>query len=165
MTRQRIPHDEWVKRVDQDNKQFVGKGSILILHEKHGDKFYSIPTLEALYAAALATLSERLEEGWFYEPEQPEIKNEFTPEEIEKIKKSSYGETFVKQYDEHHAGLKQYKEDLEDWNTINQAIKTEDGRTAWQVMRWHKSYEYEDWNVETAIDATENPLNKEKIEL
>jgi hypothetical protein len=155
---------EWVKQVDQDNKQFVGKGSILILHEKHGDRFYAVPTLDALYAAAVATIIERNEEGWFYEPDQPDIMP-FMKEQIDALPAGETKDSLTKLYEDKQRQLTQYAQDLKDWYVIQQAIKEEDGRTAWQVMRQHKSYEYEDWNIETAIDATENPLNKEKVEL
>lgn len=159
MTRPRIPHDEWVKRVDQDNQRYIGKGSILVLHEKHGNRYYSIPTLEALYAAALATINERNEEGWFDEPEQPKP-FEFTDVQIDTMEESETKDYLKKAFLRRKDDMKQYYEDLDDWNAIQKVVKDQDGRVAWQIMRFHKSYEYEDWNIEEAIDASENPLRK-----
>lgn len=155
---------DWEKRFDQDNKRYVGEGSILVLHEKHGDRYYSVPTLDALYAAALATVIERNEQGWFYEPDQVEP-FEMKDTDIDALPESDTKEYLKKAFLQRKEDMRLYKEDLQDWNTIQQAIKDQDGRTAWQVMRLHKSYEYEDWNVERAIDASKNPLNKEQVEL
>ncbi len=139
--------EERIKRFDEQQKRYVGPDAILVLHEKHGDIYFAIPTVEVLYEVALNVVKGRLEEGWYYEPEEPTTDKEFTPEEIEKIKKSSYGETFIEQYESHQKDIAQYQEDLYAWKELHEAIENKDGRKAWPLIRDHKDYEYEGWEI------------------
>lgn len=46
---------------------------ILILHEKHGDRYLDVSTDERLISSVWSVLKARLEEGWYHDPKWLEI--------------------------------------------------------------------------------------------
>jgi hypothetical protein len=75
---------------------------ILITKEKHGEFYYDASTDEALAKSALKILTERWEEGWYYEPEDVDDPP-YTKEQIEKLT-----EEFGKEHELTQTAIKEY---------------------------------------------------------
>jgi hypothetical protein len=144
-TKQLTP-EERIMRIDKFNEQFVSPDSILILHEKHGDVHVAIPTVEVLYAAALQIVKSRFAEGWYCEPEKPEDP-EISLDEIERTINTAVQAVLREEANKYQRNLKQYNVDQAEYDRILDAVKNEDGRLAWPIIRDHNDYEYEGWEI------------------
>lgn len=147
MERKTLTLEERQANFDKHSAQICGADSLLVLKEKHGDIYFSIPDVTTLYDVALAVLKTRHSDGWFSEPEAPES-YDTTLEEINAIPSEKIKTALLKEYENHQVKLRVYNHEKQEYDAIVDAIKKKDGRCAWRVLRDHKSYEYEDWDVE-----------------
>jgi benzoyl-CoA reductase/2-hydroxyglutaryl-CoA dehydratase subunit BcrC/BadD/HgdB len=106
------------------------------------------------YGSFLSKLTQRFNEGWY--DYLKETKNSleaprFTKEEVEKLP-----ESFVNKKSEFLEEIKKYerqekilRESLEEYNEIQEAVSTSDGRLAYQLMRDLKDGGSSDFEIET----------------
>ncbi len=153
---------EWQIKFDQRMTKQLDKDTLLVFREKHGNRYFLVPTIKELYAAALKVITERFEEEWFYEPDPIEItpSDDLTKADLERIAKYSYGEEFVKAYKSYTEQKAEYDRDLAEYRRLEQAVKDEDGRMAWAILQERKDWEYENYSLESLED-----VSKEKVTL
>lgn len=123
-------------------RTLVNEPSVLILHEKHRNRYFVIPDDKALGEAALHVLKERMDEGyWYSEPEEPKgvgygLKDlESLPEVLRaegKKKLAAYKQEVMI-----------YREQKEWWEEANEALMKRDGKLAWKCLVNRNDYEYE----------------------
>jgi hypothetical protein len=102
---------------------------ILVLYEKHGSRYYDAGTDEALRAAALAVLRDRLDplQGYILEPDP--VSSEVGDE--------AHWRRLVREYRTEKAA----------YDKAARAVREGDGRLALEVLRSRDGYEYEGFDL------------------
>lgn len=119
---------------------------LLICKEKHGNRFFYIPTEAHLHAIALKIVRQRFDEGWY-----GTNKEEFeTNEDLDALKaqvnaisnpdlrRGATAELKRKQERVAHS-----KESLEQYLTAKEALDKNYGELAWELLSSRAEYEYE----------------------
>jgi hypothetical protein len=120
---------------------------LLVLKEKHGDDYFLINDIEALWRASLKILKERRDEHWYYEPTPPQLKEEVADDIMDKLPDSLR----KKAKDDKHSNksnLKRFQKDLDIWNDIQRAITEQNGALAYKILDDRRDHEYEGLNFE-----------------
>lgn len=129
--------------------------SVLVLEEKHGRRHFNVADDEALFRASLKILTERFEQGYWYgtreDIEKPEAPD-FTKEQVAAMPESLMREALrkLRKYD---TDKQQYDAEVEDYDNIVTAVKTKDGRLAYQALRSRQDAEYEGFSIERMESA------------
>lgn len=141
------------------DKKLVKDRRILVCQEKHGTPLYDIPDDEALFRTALFILKERVKDQWIVPPSEDEapVSPGMTREQAEalpegSIKRSS--QNLLKQYEE---AMKRHRKDLEEWASVEKALKEKDGKAAWSILQGRRDYEYEGVFLEPLLSVPEKP--------
>jgi len=108
------------------------KNRILIFKEKHGDRYFYVPTPDDLHKAAIKVFKERVKEGyWYYfdvkEPLKPDISRE------DGLKFKAFYER----------DLKYYNEILKEKKLYENALNDTTGEIVWKFLRQRQDNEYE----------------------
>jgi hypothetical protein len=120
---------------------------ILIAKEKHGDRYFDVSSKEQLHKVALYLLKQRFEAGyWYYEPKPVEALG-FEEKDLSTMP-ASLQEDAEKRLNRYYWELKTYKEELANWQDIQEAIKNSDGALALQILECRDRFEYESVYVE-----------------
>ncbi len=123
---------------------------VIVAKEKHTTRYMLALTEAQRDAAALALLSERSKQGYWY-PDPSELTNdppEFSKEEINSFKSPSLKRQALrlwKDYERDEAWLKTYRKV---YASIQKAIENEDGSLAWRCLRARADAEYEEISIE-----------------
>ena len=128
---------------------------ILVLEEKHGTFFLNASTSPKLNRAALSVVKARLHPDWgyYYEEDPPESIN-ITQEDIDKLPDGRGKETLKRQLEQYKKAFSHYERDRQDYEDAKRAVKTKDGKLAWQLLanRSNRGYEYEGVHLEEVKD-------------
>jgi hypothetical protein len=100
-------------------------------------------------------LTGRAEDGyWYYKPEEPPKAPDFTKEQVASMPESMRADA-TKKLQKHAEAMRYYDREVEDYNEIQKALKTRDGKLAWQCLRDRSNgMEYEGCSLER-IESTE----------
>lgn len=125
-------------------RPIVSRPSVLLLHEKHGVGVFPANNDEDLFASALLVLTGRFRQGhWYHEPDKPRDLG-YTREDLVKFPPGIQFDAAnnLKNYAEE---MEAYQREIEDYETIKQAVEKQDGRLAWAALkrRSDQRYEYE----------------------
>jgi hypothetical protein len=130
----------------------LGKGTILVFREKHGDRYFLAESREAIAEACFKVFKERFDEGWyasdFDEPEKPEVTNDKLGSLPPKLQQFARDE--IVSYERMMAGYKQQQEFAK---RITDAVANGDRAVAVQVIESRGGYEYEGYRLEQCEDA------------
>ena len=133
----------------------IGRPSLLVLHEKHGDLYFHVPDEEALFKVALDIVAKRLRAGhWYldpkdYEPKPPSV----TKEQAEALPEGPVRKAALDELSSHARQVSEYRWIKEGWDTIHKAVEEKDGRLAWRVLRDHSDGEYQRVSIERYEDS------------
>lgn len=120
---------------------------ILLLKEKHGDRAFDATTVEALHKSALAIVKERLNEQWYYEPENDSTPPEMTEAAIAALPNGPIKQAGLLAWVRYKTELQEYKIAQGDWQLVQDAIKNNDGKAAWDIIRSRQDHEYENYRL------------------
>ena len=127
---------------------------ILVLTEKHGYRYFDASTDKLLAQAALLVLKERQEDGgWYEKPDAEPPPLDFAESDIDKMPASMRDEARTK-YKLYRSLCNDYREACDDQARVNHAISTNDGMSAWHILRDRSRYEYERAELENLEDAS-----------
>jgi len=126
--------------------------SILVFKEKHGERYFLVPTVEALQKAALKVALERNEEGYWYDfdeeaPVEPKIKLEDAGKFGDNI-----ASAVSREWRDYEYKVRSYKQSLCLKNMLDKIVKEKDGATALTLLQEMSEGEYEGFEVITAED-------------
>jgi len=119
------------------DKTIIREPQVLVFNEKHGERYFHVPNDETLFAVALHVLTERNAEGyWYYKPEPKEKPEapDVTEEQIATLPKSLQPAAAQK-LREYKRALRDYQDSVEDYESIEKALRDKDGRVAWECIR------------------------------
>jgi len=144
---------------------------ILVLHEKHGDWHYSVPTEAHLHAAALEILARRLGDNWYYDPrERSEAERQYAPkppeltdEQIEALPKGDVREAAEKQRRRYLAYQAEAADAVRWIEGVEYALEHKDGSEAWQLLRERHEGEYEGMSIDSCKVAKPLPRPKTPV--
>jgi hypothetical protein len=113
---------------------------IIVCHEKHGEWYYDASTPEQWARSALAILTERFNQGyWYNDPgEKPAEPNGYLSKEQIEAMEEPYREQAVKIHNSHVRNLRWYREEAEQYATIKRIVEEQDaslvtvGRGRWE---------------------------------
>ncbi len=133
----------------------VEEPSVLVLQEKHGDRYFYVASDKALFTTALAIVKERNSHGQWYPqpPGQAPAVPDVRAEDIPKLPKSLQ-EAAKKKLREYTNEKRLYDEEIADYQEIQKAIATDDGKLAWEILHKRRDYEYEGILLEIFEDPT-----------
>lgn len=118
---------------------------ILVVKEKHGNRYFDITAEGQLGRVALFLLQQRLDEGWYPEPCEPEAPD-FTADDIpgmpEALKK---GAAIL--FEQYQQELLTYRQERAEYNQIQKALAEKNLRMAASALLSRSDYEYEDVQV------------------
>lgn len=141
------------KRTVRPMQEF--RGGVLVVHGKHGDTYYHVPTEAHLHVAALDILQMHKQAGYYaylecagqeteWSPKHPGME----PEEIEKLPAGAIRDTARKEWQawvKHQAAVEGQQRD---WKFIERALREKDGYAAWTVLQERRDAEYERVTIE-----------------
>ena len=108
--------------------------TVMVLREKHGDRYFVVDNDEELHQTALAVVRQRLKEGWYYEPDEPKKSDlDYTKEDVAKLPVSLQKEASRKLECEDIL-MEYYRDEKKRWDLVNQACSQADGKTAWVIL-------------------------------
>jgi hypothetical protein len=138
-----------VKKPAKKQRPLVTEPMLLVFKEKHGDRHYHTPNDKTLFRVALAVLTERWEEGcWYYGPdEEAPVAPDVEEKDIPTLPRSLQIEATAKIRD-YHRQKSEWDDLTREYEDIQVAVKTEDGRLAWRILRDRSSAEYEGVRLE-----------------
>jgi hypothetical protein len=138
----------------QRAQPIIREPKLLVFKEKHGQRYFYVHNDKALFKAALKILTERAKEGyWYYKPEEPPKAPDFTKEQIATLPESMRADA-TKKLQQYTDACRRYDAEVEDYNEIQEALKTKNGKLAWQCLRNRSDGEYEGCSLER-IESTE----------
>lgn len=122
---------------------------VLILKEKHGERYFHVPTLDKLYNAAKRIFKERMEDGWynFDELEIPE-KPDISLEQAGSIKNEIVKKAILDAWNNYNSYLKYNESTLKEKKLYEQALKDEKGDICLAFLYNSKGGEYEGFEIE-----------------
>jgi len=117
---------------------------LIVLKEKHGTSFLNASTESKLHRAALSVVEARLHPQWghYYEEDPPEPIN-ITQEDIDKLPDGRGKDALIKQLENYREEVAAYERDNRTYLNAKKAIKTKDGKLAWQILQSRDDWEYE----------------------
>lgn len=124
---------------------------LAIFEEKHGTRYFYVPTFEDLCKVALKVFKERVEEGhWYYFDEYKVIKPEIAKEDIDKY--PSLKNIITQSWKDYETSLK-YNESIEKEKKLyDKALQDETGMAALKFLESRKNSEYEGFEIEATED-------------
>lgn len=119
---------------------------LLICKEKHGERYYYLPTEAHLHAVALDIVKTRFVEGWYGSSEE----SFSSDEDLDglKVQVNSIADPDLRRgaaaelKRKHHAAA-MAREGLDDFLAARRAVTTDDGELAWELLHARASAEYE----------------------
>jgi hypothetical protein len=139
---------------------------LMILKEKHGDRYFSVPTLEILLKTCRAIVVDRIESDCYYCDVADDIhltpEPQFSREEIAKWKDGTIKEVALHEW-ESFDKEKAYRENIIEQTKALDFVKNNDTIKAcikaYDILVKRKSYEYE----RLEFEAFENILENESV--
>jgi hypothetical protein len=133
---------------------------LLICKEKHGERYYYLPTEAHLHAVALDIVKERFVQHWYGTSEE----SFQSDEDLEglKVQVNSISDPDLRRGAAAELKRKQQaaayaREGLDDYVTAKKAVETNDGELAWELLNSRASAEYEYVRLES-FGRTPAPL-------
>ncbi len=125
---------------------------LLVFHEKHGEQYFYVDSVESLARTALHVLKQRHKEKWYCSPGANPygLKEEITKEAAEALPEP-YRKMALETRARNAHAWKQHKSELDDWNDIKTAIDTSDPWLAFVVLDNRIDYEHERFSLEKIV--------------
>ena len=144
-----MPQAQPVPKAARPVRPFISQPSIVVCHEKHGERYFLVNNDEDLFRVALSVLKGRFKSdwGWFYEPQAPPVAPGFTAEDIEKLPKALQADA-QKKLTSYQQTLRATQNARAEWEELKKAAEGTDGRAAWQVLRNNSDGEYARISIE-----------------
>lgn len=100
-------------------------------------------------AAALKLLTERFDEGyWYDEPEPPDSEEILTEEQIAALPTESLRKQQLIKLRLYKQDLERYERELGDFQLIQKAVQTKDAALSYKLLMRRTNYEYENITIE-----------------
>lgn len=120
---------------------------ILVIKEKHGD-WYMDATDDKLYSSALAILTSRYNEGYWYEIREEKPKElDFSEETIINLPLSFQPQAKLELH-RYKQKKSAYDRAVKERERIEHAVKHRDGKEAWSILQHRSNNEYEEVTLE-----------------
>lgn len=128
-------------------RRYVTAAAVLVLREKHDNRYFHIPSDEVLFEIALQIVKERKapDMGYYYPPTKPDP-CDLTEEGIKALPESLKKDA-TRKWNEHVRETRAYNADLAEWESLLKALKEKDGRVAWNFIQSRGSAEYEGYEL------------------
>jgi len=151
------------KRVAAAKPIIIAKPQVLVVHEKHEDKYFYIQNVADLHAAALAIVDERLDAG-FYELGPGPKALDYAHADLTAMP-VSLREKAARALKDHERESVLYLDEVGDYAIIVKTVANKDGAVAWRILNNRKDYEYEGFNLndfERSFDGnvTRTPVSR-----
>lgn len=117
---------------------------ILVFTEKHGNRYMKASTQEELQESCLKVLRDRMDDGWYYEPEEP-YQPTVSKEDAEKLPDPFRGmalENLVK----YAKDRKFYEREKKWFETAKAEVKDPKGLAA-KLLGWRAQAKYEGFEI------------------
>lgn len=126
-----------------------GSERVVVLKEKHETRYFVIRSVEDMKKLCLKVVTQRHKEGyWYYAPEEPPKKPDYTAEEAATLKGSAQ-EAALDEIKNYKRELASYEEDKHLYALVLKAAEG-DKEAALQVMFARREAEYEEFAIEKA---------------
>lgn len=127
----------------------ITKHQVLVVHEKHGDRYFYIQDTADLQNAALRLVTERLNDGLYgYVLEEGPKELDYTEADLQKMPVSVRASAAVA-LKRHAAACKDYLVAVGEHGKIVKAIADKDGAAAWGILESRQYDEYEGLSLES----------------
>lgn len=152
-TQQRV---EWLCSLsDGVTFKFISKPAhqILLVHEKHGTRFFYVPEEKDLHAVALKIVKERHANDYYqapYELEQPDVDEESISSLPKAVQRAA-----ADAWKRYRNDLIEHQRQLDDFNLAEAAVEQNDGEKAWELLQVRSEYEYENCKLEVCESVSE----------
>jgi hypothetical protein len=121
--------------------------SIVIFHEKHGDRHFIVNTMQELEKVALKIVLERNEEGWYsFDYDQP-VEPKVSVEDAKKLGMASVVAAVEREWSDYKYSKKQYEDGIRLKAALDKIEENKDGAVALQFLNSMKDGEYEAFEV------------------
>ena len=132
---------------------------ILVFREKHGNRYFHVPTENHLYAACLSVLKDRFEDDWYYDPYREKRDSwdpeppQMTTEEIENLPEGSIRVAARQQHSKYAEWARERDDGHKEYVRIKEAVENRDGMEAYAILRSRSDGEYEGFTIERLEDS------------
>ena len=121
--------------------------SILVFKEKHCERYFLVPTVEALHKAALMVVLERNEEGYWYNfDEEAPIKPKMEKDDAERFGES-VANTVKREWEQYNYDLRSYNKSLRLKAMLSKILSEKDGQAALNFLQDMSDNEYEGFEI------------------
>jgi hypothetical protein len=125
----------------------ITKHNVLVVREKHGDRYFYIQDTTDLHNAALRLVTERLNDGWYGLEDGPK-ELDYTEADLPKMPLSVRANAAIA-LKRHAAACDTYLRAVGEHGKIVKAVGDRDGAAAWGILESRKYNEYEVLNLES----------------
>jgi len=122
---------------------------LLVLDEKHGDRYFLIPDRKTLEKVALFVVTERFKQGyWYNDPRkykpEPLVMTEAALDSLPE----AIREDARKKITDRKKALREWQREMDRYEEIETAVSEHDGGRALAVLIDRQDHEYEGWRIE-----------------
>lgn len=149
------PKDKCCMPVWREKLRREWEPGILVVTEKHSTRYFIARTWMERDVAALQILTERLTDGWYYEPEEPKSKPDLTLEQAQSLPNGVIQDAAFKQIKNYVQTQREFEDELTQWLDIKKAVLFFNAADAWRIIRDRSKHEYERVTVEHLENWTE----------
>lgn len=122
----------------------ISEPSVLVCHEKHGERYFLVNDDEDLFRVALSILKGRFSQKewyWFGELGPAPKPPGFTDDDVKRLPAALRADAFKKLVD-YQKDLRRHEDDAERLAEVKAAADGTGGRLAWEVLRDNSDGEY-----------------------
>lgn len=117
---------------------------VVVLEEKHSNRYFVASTEADLHAIALHILQERLESGaWYYDPGEPPSSPEEVTAEVLRELPQPMQDAYHEQWEKHREEMHDYEEEKREYKAIVEACTENNGFRAVFLLMGRTDHQYE----------------------
>ena len=122
---------------------------VLILNEKHGDRYFLVKTEKDLHDIALKVVTQRFKDGYwyYYDDELPELP-EISKEQIAQLKDGNVKRALQQAWDSYDYALRFCEDGKKEQLFLKNLLDKQDGVAAWKFLRHRRGHQYEGYQLE-----------------
>jgi hypothetical protein len=144
------------KFLEKRLEQITKTPHVMVTHEKHGIRIWDASSCESIFKSCLDLLEERAETGWVSKPDEQYIqryKPDLTKDQADALPEGTIKLEALKQIKTYSVKKKRLRQEKEEWDEIQKALKNEDGALAFMILDTRRDHEYENFTFEPLENA------------
>ncbi len=134
---------EWLSSIPGITFSFVSKPihQILLVHEKHGTRYFYVPEEKDINAVALKIVQERHQNSYYPAPDEQDEPD--VAEEVIATLPKTVQRAAIQAWERYRRDKDERQRQQDDFDLAEAAVEQNDGEKAWELLKLRSEYEYE----------------------